>query len=164
MRYQIKQKVFSFGDSFTIKDDKGNDRYIVKGKVFSFGNKLRMYNMKGQELVYIEQKIFRFLSEYNIYFKDLLYATVKKEFSFFRPRFNVVSHMGGYSVQGDFWGLDFSIYREGKHVAQVSKKWISWGDSYGVDIVEGEDDPFILTLVIVIDQVLHNSSSNNSSS
>lgn len=162
MKYVIKQKVFAIGDTFMIKDDLDNDCFWVKGRIFTFGNKLTMYDMQNQELVYIEQKLLRFLPEYNIYFKGLHYATVKKKFSFFRPRFNIQSHVGDYSIQGDFLNLEFSILRGGKHVAQVSKKWISWGDTYGVEIADGEDDPLILTLVIVIDQVLHNNNSNKS--
>ncbi|HOB20534.1 MAG TPA: LURP-one-related family protein [Candidatus Atribacteria bacterium] len=158
MRYVVKQRVFSFGDNFTIKDEAGNDCFVVKGKVFTFGDKLSMYDMYGQELVYIEQKLFRFLPEYSIYYKGQLYATVKKEFTFFRPRFNIHSHVGSYSIQGEFFNLDFSIFKGGRHVATVSKKWLSWGDTYGVDIADDEDHPFILALVIVIDQVLHDDS------
>jgi uncharacterized protein YxjI len=37
MKLYIKQKVFSWGDKFTVKDATGNDRYFVEGEVFSFG-------------------------------------------------------------------------------------------------------------------------------
>ena len=43
----------------------------------------------------------------------------------------------------------------GREVAVVSKDHWSWTDSYGVDIVDGEDDVSILCAAIVIDQVLH---------
>ncbi|HZK35216.1 MAG TPA: LURP-one-related family protein [Bacillota bacterium] len=162
MRYVIKQKVFAIGDTFTIKDESGKDCFSVKGRIFALGNKLRMYDMQGQELVYIEQKLLRLLPEYNIYYQGLHYARVKKEFSLFKPRFNIQSFVGDYSIQGNFLNLDFSIHRGRDHVAQVSKKWLSWGDTYGVEIFGQEDHPFILTLVIVIDQVLHDNNSNKS--
>lgn len=158
MRYVVKQRVFSFGDNFTIKDEAGNDCFVVKGKVFTFGDKLSMYDMYGQELVYIEQRLFRFLPEYSIYYRGQLYATVKKEFTFFKPKFNIQSYVGNHTIQGEFFNLDFSIFKEGRHVATVSKKWLSWGDTYSVDIAEDEDHAFILALVIVIDQVLHDDS------
>ena len=37
----------------------------------------------------------------------------------------------------------------------MSKAAWAWTDSYGIDIVEGEDDVSILCAAIVIDQVLH---------
>jgi len=162
MRYVVKQRVFSFGDNFTIKDEAGNDCFVVKGKVFTFGDKLSMYDMYGQELVYIEQRLFRFLPEYSIYYRGQLYATVKKEFTFFKPRFRIHSTMAEYSAEGNLWGMDFSILRNGKLVALVSKKWFAWSDTYGVDIIEDEDPVFILALVIVIDQVIHDGNHNNS--
>jgi uncharacterized protein YxjI len=35
MRYQLKQKIWTLGDTFAIKDGDGNDVFLVKGKVFS---------------------------------------------------------------------------------------------------------------------------------
>ena len=44
--------------------------------------------------------------------------------------------------------------RSGRHVGSVSKEYFSFSDSYGVQIVDGEDDVAILSTVLVIDQVL----------
>ena len=162
MRFIVRQKVFSFGDNFTIKDETGNEHFIVRGKVFALGDKLRIYNMQGQELFYIEQKLFRFLPEYTIYQSGQPVATVKKQFTFFKPRFTIWSAYGDFTIEGNFLGMDFSIYKNGKHVAQVSKRWFSWGDTYGVDIADDENYGFLLALVIVIDQVIHDNNHNNS--
>jgi len=161
MRFLVKQKIFSFGDNFVIKDDHGNDHFIVKGKVFSLGDKLKIYDLMGQELFYIEQKLMRLLPQYTIYRSGQAVATVKKDFSFFKPRFSIWSVYGSYTIQGDFWGMNFSIIKNGRWVAQVSKKWLSFRDTYGVDIADDENYAFILALVIVIDQVLHDDNHNN---
>ncbi|HHV96290.1 MAG TPA: hypothetical protein GXX37_07440 [Clostridiaceae bacterium] len=162
MRFIVKQKIFTFGDDFTIKDEMGVDRFLVKGKVFALGDKLRMYTIDGTELFYIEQKLFRLLPEYTIYYRGQPVAVVKKEFSFFKPRFNISSTLGDFTIEGNFWGMEFTILKSGRPVAQVSKKWFSWSDTYGVDIADTEDYAFILCLVIVIDQVLHDNNINNS--
>ena len=162
MRYAVKQKIFSFGDSFTIRDEAGNDCFAVKGKVFALGDKLKIYDMKGRELVYIEQKFFRFLPEYSIYYNGQLYATVQKEFTFFKPKFRIYSPQAEYEAEGNVWGMDFSIIRNGKLTALVSKKWFTWSDTYGVDVFEGEDPVLMLALVIVIDQVIHDGNHHNS--
>ncbi|HZJ56612.1 MAG TPA: LURP-one-related family protein [Clostridia bacterium] len=161
MRFVVRQRIFSFGDSFTIKDEHGNDHFVVKGRVFTLGNKLRIYDMAGQELYYIEQKILRFLPEYTIYQSGRPMAKVKKEFTFFKPRFNINSTLGNFTIQGNFLGMNFSILKNGEQVAEVSKRWFSFSDTYGVDIKEGEDYGFLLALVIVIDQVLHDNNHNN---
>jgi uncharacterized protein YxjI len=155
MRYLIKQKIFSFGDNFAIKDELEQDRYIVRGKVFSFGDKLKIEDLNGNVLFYIEQQIFRFLPEYYIYAGDQQMAVVKKQLSFFTPKFIIDSVYGSYDIQGNIFGYDFQIYKDGRMVAVINKKWFAFSDSYGVEIEDGEDHAFLLTLAIVIDQVLH---------
>lgn len=155
MRYLIRQKVFSFGDNFTIKDDMDNDRYIVRGKVFSFGDKLTLEDLAGNELFYIEQQLFRFMPEYYIFAGGQQVASVKKEFTFFTPKFTIESIYGSYEMEGDLWSYDFQIYKNSHMVASINKKWFSFSDCYGVEIADGEDHPFLLTLAIVIDQVIH---------
>jgi Uncharacterized conserved protein len=155
MKFVIKQRVFSFGDSFVIKDEMENERYIVRGQVFSFGDKLTIYDMAGNEVVYIEQKLFRFLPEYDIYLNGQYAARVKKEFTLFSNNFDIDSTVGQFTVEGDFFGLDFTIYKNGSPSAYVSKQFFSWSDTYGVDIMDGENEALILALVIVIDQVVH---------
>ena len=50
MKLYIKQKVFSWGDKFTVKDSNGEDRYYVEGEIFSWGKKLHVYDMRGNEV------------------------------------------------------------------------------------------------------------------
>jgi uncharacterized protein YxjI len=47
-RYQIRQRIFSFGDKFTIKDEQGQGVFAVRGKVFSLGRKLVLEDMAGE--------------------------------------------------------------------------------------------------------------------
>ena len=155
MKFYIKEKIFSIGDHFTIKDLSGNDVFNVVGKIFSLGNKLRIYDMYNNEIVYIEQKLFKLLPEYNIYLGGNYAANVKKKFTFFSNSFNIDSNMGNYEIEGDFFAHDFSIVKNDSIVAEVNKKWVSWGDTYEIDINEQENYAFILALVIVFDQVLH---------
>lgn len=161
MRYQIRQKIFSFGDNFIIKGANDEPRFMVKGRVFSFGDKLTLTDLNGNELFYIEQKLFKFLPEYYIYQHGEQVARVKKEFSFFKPKFLIESKFGHFDISGNILGYNFEITKNGSTVAFVNKKWFSFADTYGVDIVEGENQAFLLALVIVIDQVIHDNNHNN---
>src|SRR5690554_3616221 len=111
MRFVVRQKIFALGDNFTIKDEQGNDRFLVRGKVFTFGNKLRLFDMSGKELYYIEQKLLQFLPEYTIYQSGRPMAKVKKELTFFKPKFNITSTLGNFNIEGNFLAMDFSILR-----------------------------------------------------
>lgn len=161
MRYIVREKVFTIGNKFQIKDDQGIPRFEVVGKVFTIGKKLNIYDMIGNNVAYIEQKIFRFLPEYNIYLNNQLGATIKQKLSFFKHRFSIESDFGDFDVEGDIFAYNFSIYKNGREVARVNKKWISFSDTYMVDIDNNENQAFILSIVIVLDQVLHDYTPQN---
>lgn len=155
MKYLVRQKVFSFRDSFTIKNEFGDDCFNVYGKILSFGNKLTLTDLQGRELYYIEQRLFRLLPEYTIYQNGVPVANVKRIFRLFRPSFNITSNYGDFNIDGNLWAYDFSIFKNGVPVAIISKKWFSFSDTYGVSINDNEDAAFMLALVIVLDQVYH---------
>jgi uncharacterized protein YxjI len=57
MRYVLKQKFWSFGDDFTIRDAEGRDAFFVDGRAFSWGDKLSFQDMQRNELAFIRQKL-----------------------------------------------------------------------------------------------------------
>lgn len=155
MKYLIRQKIFSIGDSFTIKNEHGNDIFRVRSQILSFGNKLRIFDLMDNEICYIEQKLFRFMPEYDIYMYGRHTANVKKKFAFFKNDFVIESPGNNYYVQGDIWAHEFRIFNGNSLVATISKAFFSFTDTYGVDIDDSQDQVAILALAIVIDMVCH---------
>ncbi len=157
MRYVMKQKLFAWGDDFTIKDAAGRDVFFVDGKAFSFGDQLSFQDMAGQELACIKQKVFSWGPTYELYRGGRLMATVKKElFTFFKCKFTVdVPGPDDLTAEGDFLHHEYAFTRAWVAVAGVSKKWFSWTDTYGVDIGEGADDVLILAATVAIDMICH---------
>ena len=157
MRYKMKQKMFSWGDDFHIKDESGKDVFFVDGKAFSFGDQLSFQDLSGKELVSIKQKLLSWGPTYEIYKGDQLYAVVKKElFTFFKCKFTVdTPGLDDLEAEGDFLDHEYMFNVDGNAVAQVSKQWFSWSDTYGVDIADGQDDILILASTVVIDMACH---------
>lgn len=161
VRFVVKQKILSFSDSFVIQDENNRPAYKVEGKLFAFGDKLRIYDMNNQERVYIEQKRFKLLPEYHLFEKGNRVAIVKKEFTLFKPRFNIESTSGRYTVDGNFFGYNFRILKEGIVAARVDKAFFAFRDTYSVEVSPGEDEGLLLAMCIVIDQILHDDNHNN---
>jgi len=155
MRYVIRQKIFSFADKFTINNEDGRPMYDVVGKFFTLGDKLNIYDMDNNHLIYIEQKIFRLLAEYILYENNEMVARVKKQLSIIRPRLNIDSIYGDFTIDGNVLRYNFDIKKNGNVVASIRKKLLSLTDVYTIDIDDSEDQAFILSLVIVIDQIFH---------
>jgi uncharacterized protein YxjI len=157
MRYMMKQKLFCWGDDFTIKNGAGEDMFFVDGKAFSFGEKLSFQDMQKNELAFIRQKLLAWGPTYEITRGGVVAAVVKKHlFTVFRCAFTVdVPGPDDIEAQGSFLDMEYTLTRAGQTIAEVSKRWFSFGDSYGVDIQEGEDDVLILASTVVIDMVCH---------
>lgn len=161
MKYIIKERIFTLTDKFVIEDEEGYPRYEVVGKLLSLGNKLCIYDLDGEELVYIEQKLLKLLPEYNIYQKGHLVGKVKKEFTFLKPSFVIESSYGNFTLQGDILHHDFDILKDGRSVAWINKRWLSFSDTYSVEISDLVDQAFILAIVIVLDQIFYDGNNNN---
>lgn len=157
MRYMMKQRLFAWGDDFIIKNEAGQDVFFVDGKAFSFGDKLSFQDMQRNELAFIRQKLLSWGPTYEITIGGSLAAVVKKKlFTLLRARFTVdVPGPNDLEAQGSFLDLEYTFTRGGQTVAEVSKRWFSWTDTYGVDIRQGENDVLILASSVVIDMVCH---------
>ncbi len=164
MKYLIEEKIFSIADKFTIMDENRNPIFNVEGKVFTLGNKLRIFDLNGRELSYIEQELFKLLAEYQIFQEGKKVGRVKKELTFFKSKYNIESIYGKFTIEGDVLSHEFIIKKDGIIVADISKKWFAWSDTYAIDIKDNVDHVFILSLVIVLDQVHSDGDVSSSSS
>ena len=157
MRYVMKQKLFSWGDDFRIRDESGKDVFFVDGRAFSLGDKLSFQDLAGKELAFIRQKLLSWSPTYEISRGGQVAAVVRKElFTLLRCRFTVdVPGPDDLEAEGNFLDMEYSFTRGGRKVAEISKRWFTWADTYGVDIADGEDEVLILASTVVIDMVCH---------
>ena len=159
MKLYIKQKVFSWGDKFTVKDINGNDRYFVEGEVFSFGKKLHVYDAHHFERAYIKQELLTWMPRYSVYTNGTQIAQVKQEFTFFRSKYTIDGP--GWQVEGDFFSHEYRITKSGRVIATISKEWMTWGDSYELDIADDVNEITGLAVVLAIDAVIESQNNNN---
>ena len=159
MKLYIKEKVFSWGDKFTVKDTYGEDKYIVEGEVFSWGKKLHVYDRSGAEVAFIQQELFTFLPQFTVSVGGQEIARVKREFSFLRPRYTIENL--GWDVEGSFWEHDYQITQNGRPVVTITKEWMTWGDTYELDIENPADEIVALAVVLTIDCVQEMQQNNN---
>jgi uncharacterized protein YxjI len=153
----MRQKLLSWGDDYVIRDEAGRDVFYVDGRAFSLGDKLSFQDMQGNELAFIRQKLLAWGPTYEVSARGQLRAVIKKAiFTLLECRFSVdVPGPDDLEARGDFTDHEYTIYRGGRPVAEVSKRWFAWMDTYGVDIAEGEDDVLILAATLVIDPACH---------
>ena len=152
MKLYIKERIFTFGDKFSVMDASGEEKYYVEGEVFSWGKKLHVYDRHGNEVAFIKQEQFTFMPCYSVFVGGREIAQVRKEFSFFRPRYYVEGL--GWDVEGHFWEHDYDVTKNGRSIVSIAKEWMTWGDSYELTIAPETDEIVALAVVITIDCVV----------
>ena len=162
MKLYIKEKVFTWGDQFTVKDERGNDKYVVEGEVFSWGKKLHVYDMIGREVAFIKQEVWSFLPRYYVFCGDRQVAEIKKEFTFFFPKYRIDGL--GWEIDGSFMAHEYEITQSGRTIVSIRKEWMTWGDSYELNITNPSDEIVALAVVLTIDCVMEAAATAASSS
>ena len=160
--YLMRQEVFCIGDDYTVKDGAGTDVFYIDGRVFSLGNKLSFQDMEGKELAFIRQKHLTWGPTYEITRGGQLAAVVKKSlFTLFRCQFTVdVPGPADLLAEGDFFDHEYTFTCRGNPMAQVSKRYFAFKDTYGIDVDEGQDDVLVIASAVVIDLCCHGDKRN----
>ena len=149
MRLLFKQRFFSWFDSYDVYTEDGSTAFTVKGEL-SWGHLLRIYDRYGTEAGHIRERILTFLPKFEMYLGDRYAGCTSKEFTFFRPKFNI--EYNGWHVEGNWFEWDYSIVDPMGHiVARVSKQLLNWTDTYVLDIRDPKDALCVLMLVLAID-------------
>ena len=149
MRLLFKQRFFSWFDSYDIYDDFGQTVYTVKGQL-SWGHCLKIFDRYGNEVGTVRERVFSWLPRFEMYIGDRYIGCIKKEFSLFRPRFNI--DFNGWHVDGNFFEWDYRIVTAwGQGIATITKELFNWTDTYVIDVYNPDDALFALMLVLAID-------------
>jgi uncharacterized protein YxjI len=155
MRYVMRQKPFSLAVSFTIKDDNGRAAYHVNGQSFRIGNKLSLQDSHGNELVHIDQRLLNWTPTYELWRDGGLLAVVERElFSGLRHRFTIGVHgSDDLEAEGNFLDHQYIFTRRDQAVAVLTRRWLAFTATCGIEINEGEDLPLILASAVVVELV-----------
>lgn len=158
MRLYMKEKVFSWNERFTVKDENGWDKYFVEGEFFSLGKKLHLLNGHGDEVAFIQQRLFTLMPRFAVTVAGRELAEIRKEFTFFYQRY-VIDGLG-WEIDGDVWAHDYVIRKNGRTIVRITKEWFTWGDSYVLDILDPADELVALAVVLTVDCVAEASQNN----
>ena len=157
-RYQMRQKLVSFGDDFYIENFAGKKVYKVDGKVLRVRDTLFFRDMQGNELCKIQEKLARIKDSMEIEGPNgERLAMVKKALiTPIRDRWIVkIGNGPDLDVQGSILDHEYRIEEGRNKVAETSKKWFRLRDTYGVEIAPGQNDVVILAVTVVIDMMAH---------
>ena len=149
MKLIFKQRFFSWFDSYDIYDEMGNTVYTVEGQL-SWGHCLKIFDANGFEVGMVKERVLTFLPKFEIYMGSNYVGCIRKEFTFFKPKFNI--DCNGWHIDGDFLGWNYSIINNvGNRVAIISKQIMNLTDTYVIDVGYPKDALCALMMVLAID-------------
>jgi len=158
MKLYFKQKVFSLRQRTSITDEYGNQIFSAVGEI-SIGRRMHLYDAQNNEVAFIQQRLMRLLPRFSVYIGNNHVTDIVKEFKFFKNDY----HLEGldWKINGSVMAHDYTIESGGRYIASIHKHWMTWGDSFEIDINDGEDIVLALAVIIAIDCVIDCSQSNN---
>lgn len=149
MKLIFKQRLFSWFDSYDIYNAFGEVVYTVKGQL-AWGHTLKIYDANNLEIATVKEKVFSWLPKFEMYFGERYIGSINKEFTFFKPKFNI--DFNGWQIDGNFLEWDYKILTvNGDIIATVSKEIFKLTDTYTIDVINEQDALFSLMLVTAID-------------
>ena len=101
MIFTIRQKIFSWSDSFTVWDEQGRDCYYVQGELFSWGRRLHITDTQGREAALVAQKVMTWLPRFDVITNGVCQAQIVKEMTFFSRATGLTAWIG--SSRAIFW-------------------------------------------------------------
>jgi uncharacterized protein YxjI len=157
-RYKIRQKMLSIGDDFWIENQEGERAFKVDGKALRLRKTLFFEDLKGNRLARIQERLLSIKDTMVVEDADGNQLAVIKK--------GLIAPLGDHwtvnvrsgpdlDVQGNILDHEYSIMERRNKVAEVSKKWLSLTDTYGVEIAEEQNDILILAIAIAIDMMAH---------
>lgn len=149
MKLLIKQRVFSWSDTYDIYDEEGEVKYFVKAEFLSIGHRLHVFDRNGKELGIIREKVLSFLPVFEIEIDGVTKGQIKQQFTLLRSKYDV--DYNGWYVEGDFLGWNYEVYSGSEIVVNITKELLHWGDTYVLSFENPENELEGLFLVLAID-------------
>jgi uncharacterized protein YxjI len=147
MRYVMSSK-WSVIEHFVITDEAGTPVLDVRGNL-GLTSRLSIRDQSGQELAELKKSLLT--TKHEIFVGGQHVADVRHE-GIFGERYDIDSSFGRLSAKGSFGGWDYSISRDGQTIATISRH-LSFREKFTVDVAAGENEVFVLAVVLAIDAI-----------
>ncbi|MFE9813781.1 LURP-one-related/scramblase family protein [Streptomyces sp. NPDC005773] len=151
MRLLVRERLFGIGDDYWIEDADGRKVFLVDGKAMRMRDTFELKDAQGRIIVEIRQKLLSLRDTMLIERDGEQLAKVKrKRLSLLRNHYRVTLVDGTeLDVSGKILDREFAVDYDGELLAQISRRWLTVRDTYGIDIVREDADAGLLIAVAV---------------
>ncbi|MCA1220462.1 LURP-one-related/scramblase family protein [Streptomyces sp. 8L] len=151
MKYQVRDRIFGIGDDYWIEDEHGRKAFLVDGKALRLRDTLEIKDPSGRVVITLREKMFSIRDAMTIERDGEALATIRrKRLSLLRHHYRVSLVDGTeLDVSGKILDREFAIEYDGELLAEVSRRWLSVRETYGVNVIREDTDHALLLAVAV---------------
>ncbi|ARX85025.1 MULTISPECIES: LURP-one-related/scramblase family protein [Streptomyces] len=152
MRLLVRDRLFGIGDDYWIEDDRGQKVFLVDGKAMRLRDTFELKDPQGRVLIDIHAKMLALRDTMVIEREGEPLARVKrKRLSLLRNHYRVELADGSTTldVSGKILDREFAVEYEGELLADISRRWFTVRDTYGLHITREDADPALLVAITV---------------
>ena len=165
--FLLQEKLMSFKDKVKVMTPDREELGYFKGKLIKIGNTYRLRDLSDNALLTVHEKVVSMRSTYKFYEggeddDDKLIGKLKRKLVSVKPSywFEDPNEKKVFTMKGNIWALKYKILKDGKDIAEISKKLFKIKGTYGVKInPDVSDDTAMLVLGIVV--MLHHEKEEN---
>lgn len=150
----IKQKFLKITDHYPINDETGKTIYKVDQDFNLIGNTVHVSTPNGQRLFTVNRKVVSFMPKFIVEFANGQTMDIKSNFSLFRQNIDIISKSYFLTLEGDFLGRKYTISHRGQFVGKITRKLLTFRDTYRLDILDETLQDVIVAVAIAVDRII----------
>jgi len=157
-RYQMRQKLLSFGDDFWVEDADGERVFRVNGKALRLRDTLEIEDATGAKVCRVQTRVLHLRDTMAVEDPEgnRMARVHKALITPLRERWKVDVNDGpDLTVKGNVLDHEYTVKDDGTTVASVSKKWFRVRDTYGIEIAPEQDPVLLLAVSVALDAMAH---------
>lgn len=147
----IKQKVFKITDHYPVLDENQNALYQVDQDFKFIGNTVRVSDANGREIFVVDKEVFTLLPKYTVRFNDGREIFIKSRLEFLKKKIDIEHAGSELYLEGDWLDFQFSLYRNGEEIGRITRAFLTWGDTYQLEVFDHAYQDLVLALTIAVD-------------
>lgn len=145
MEYVMASR-WSLMERFEITDTAGTPQFEARGHI---GSRITLHDSYGQEVADIRKHLMT--DTHEVYVGGQRAAQVRHA-GIFGDKYDIESAFGYLTARGRFDGGDYTVSRDSVPIARMLRKF-SVREKFAVDIADGENQAFLLALVLAIEAI-----------
>ncbi len=151
--YRMRAKLFDLGDDYWVETTAGRTVFQVNGTAVRFREAFSIRDAGGEVVATLQERVARLRDTMAIGRPGRPTATItKQKVAPLRQHYVVeADDIGTIDVQGSLTDHEYTFDRDGHRVAEVSKRWMTVRDTFGVEIQPGADTALVLAATVAVD-------------